>query len=131
MRTISLLAVNLILAACASQPSSGPPAATTAPAPATALAASSPTASVAEPGAAKVAAATPGEPVKAPPGYKLARRNGELLYCQTTRQVGSNLPKQICVTPQAYDDMERRMEQDRETIRRNGALCGTGGCGGI
>ena len=128
MRTISLLAVNLILAACASQPSSVPPAATTAPAPAPEV--SAPTASVAEPGVAKVAAATPGEPAKAPPGYKLARRNGELLYCQTTRQVGSNLPKQICVTPQAYDDMERRMEQDRETIRRNGAHCGTGGCGG-
>lgn len=122
MRQIPVLALNLFLAACATQPSAAPPVTGTEARDVP------PAASAGSEAAAKVADAS--QTAKAPPGYKLARRNGELLYCKTEKQVGSNLPKQVCTTPEAYEDMERRMELDRENFRKNSTLCGTGGCGG-
>jgi len=123
MRLSTLAILATLSAGCASQPES-PPAPTTSPA------APAATASQAVTAAATPASTTAEPQLTAPQGYKLVKRDGATLFCQKITEIGSRFPKEICVTPEAYADMERRTESDRQNFRKNSTLCGTGGCGG-
>jgi len=120
MRYLIVSVLVGLSAGCASQPVDNP-------APAAASVAPAPAATAAPVQAAPAVAA---KPETAPSGYKLVKRDGATLYCQKTKTTGSSLTKQVCVTPEDYEAMTRRTEQDRENFRRNSTLCGTGGCGG-
>jgi len=122
MRHFTLVILATLSAGCASQPGS-PPAPTTNPAAPAATASQAVT-------AATPASTTTEQQLKAPQGYKLVKRDGATLFCQKITEIGSRFPKEVCVTPEAYADMERRTESDRQNFRKNSTLCGTGGCGG-
>jgi invasion protein IalB len=125
MRISALPVLVVLLTGCASQPESTPAIATRPPEPVAARVVVAAPSVVTPTGAAAA-----GQQPKAPAGYKLVTRNGETLYCQKTTQLGSRFPKEVCMTPQEYDDMSRRAESDRQNFRKNSTLCGTGGCGG-
>lgn len=129
MRSAVLFIPIVLLAGCASQPGSTSSAAHATAARAPAPAASVPATATAGAGEKATPAAT--DPVsKAPPGYRLVERDGVILYCQKLAKVGTRLAKESCMTRDAYEDMARRAETDRQNFRKNSTLCGSGGCGG-
>ncbi len=135
MRFVPVLLSIAFLAACASTPapSSGPApaAAPAAPAPVAApKAAPAPAANPVATPAASTAAAKSEE--KAPRGYRLQKKDGKTFYCKRTKVLGSNIERNVCLTPQEYEIAEAAAEAQREELRRRGNMCANpgGACGG-
>ena len=113
MRTLIVSAAALLVAACASQPQepvgdrtiAGAVAAT--PATATAAASRNPY-----------------------PGYKRRQKDGRVVYCKKLSRLGTNFVDEYCLSPDELDLLEERAQVDREQVRRNQTVCGTGPCGG-
>jgi hypothetical protein len=85
---------------------------------------------VANPAVPDSAAAGSTEAIKAPPGWKLKSHEGKTVFCQKVPRAGSNYPLETCVTPAAYEQMQKQVEHTRQDFRKNQTICGTGGCGG-
>ena len=107
MRT-TLLASALVIAGCASQPT------TTAPVPATAppsaAAAGQPDQTATDPDLEKTRLA---EAMKH--GYRVVNKDGETLYCRSDWATGSHIQKNtVCLTAQQLDDMHQRNQQALE-----------------
>ncbi|MFO1402209.1 MAG: hypothetical protein U1F06_04135 [Steroidobacteraceae bacterium] len=104
--TAAAFLAGALLAACAGTPSQEPSPRTTAPAKAAPAAATAAT-----PKATKY------------PGYKIMVRNGETVYCSTTRTLGSWIKKDtVCMTEQ---ELISSREQNQRTMmdisQKNGA----------
>jgi type IV pilus biogenesis protein CpaD/CtpE len=106
-------ALALVIAGCASQPSSTTPATATA----TADGQTQQTASNSEIEKQRVR-----EAIKQ--GYRLVNTNGEELYCRSDWATGSHIQKNtVCLTAQQLDDAHQRIRQTLEnpnTPIRNG-----------
>ena len=120
MRLPTLVFVIALTAGCASQP-----AATTAPATAAVAATAKPAAPAAADATGNAVA-----PAKVPSGFSVKSRDGKTVYCKKVAQIGSNFPRETCMTPAEAEELARRADLEREQFRRNQTLCGTGGCGG-
>ena len=84
------------------------------------------------------AAGAVSEPVavkrRAPAGYRTVTRDGVRLYCKNTVLLGSKLKKDVCLTPEQYEEFEAGSERDRERLRSAASSCrgdaGYGACAG-
>jgi hypothetical protein len=124
MRLLIGSMVAVLLAGCASQPSSAP---TSAPAPAATTAAVAAPATAAAP--VKAGATQPGSN-NPYPGYKKKTKDGQTVYCKKVAKIGSRFEEETCMTEAEMELLAEKAEQDRQQFRRNQTLCGTGGCGG-
>lgn len=133
MRLAYVVLSVAFLSACASAPSSPTvPAPASSPAPVAApTPAPTPTAAAPATPAAHAAATTSSQP-KAPRGYKLQQREGQVYYCKMTKVLGSNIERSVCITPKEYEEMNARTERDRQDMRQKATMCNgaTGVCGG-
>ena len=132
MRSGTLLCVVAFLAGCASQPVSAP-----APATVSVTAPDMGAARAAVLGSGNGAAAVPAaEPVAtsagtakkstAPAGYKTVERNGTTLYCAKVSTLGTKFKQEICMTPDEYEEVQRRGENVRQDLRQGTKMCAGG-----
>jgi hypothetical protein len=109
----TLLASALVIAGCASQPTTTattPATATPATAPAPAAAAGQPEQTATDPDLEKTRLA---EALKH--GYRVVNKDGETLYCRSDWATGSHIQKNtVCLTAQQLDDMHQRNQQALE-----------------
>ncbi len=72
------------------------------------------------------------EQKKAPPGYKAIKRDGQMLYCKETTQVGTRFTKTKCLTPEEFAEYERGNAEMRQDLQRRSNICNSpsGNCGG-
>ncbi|HEX5649852.1 MAG TPA: hypothetical protein VFX69_09360 [Steroidobacteraceae bacterium] len=112
MRTLIVSAAALLVAGCASQPQEP--------------VGGSAVAGAAAPPATAVTTAT-----RNPyPGYKRKQKDGRVVYCKKLSRLGTNFVDEYCLSPDELDLLEDRAQVDREQVRRNQTVCGTGSCGG-
>jgi hypothetical protein len=69
--------------------------------------------------------------IKAPAGYKGVERNGQILYCQKTKTTGSNVEREVCMTPTEYAQLKEQADSDRDQFRKNQGNCIGATCGGV
>lgn len=122
MRSLLIVMTVAFLAACSAQPTT-PASPGASPAPAAAASAAA---------APKVVAGTAAEQAKAPPGYKAIKRDGQMLYCKETSQIGTRFTKIRCMTPEEHAEYERDGAEVRQEMQRRANICNspTGNCGG-
>lgn len=118
-KTVYALAV-MMLAGCATQPTSAP-----APTP---TSTSTPAAAVAAVATPNVVAGTAAEQKKAPPGYKYVKRDGQVFYCKETSQIGTRFTKTTCMTPDEFAEYEREGAAAQQELQRRMNTCPTGNC---
>ena len=127
MRILLATVAAVVLAGCASQPSSTP--ATSASTAALAAPAAETTAAVTAP-AASAAPAKTASTKSYGGGYKKRQKDGVTVYCKKIAKIGSRFEEETCLTEAEMEQMAQQAESDRQQFRRNQTLCGTGGCGG-
>lgn len=113
------------LAGCASQPASTSAPVTAPVAPEARLAVLNSGQGVA---AEPVAATAPDRRSGVPAGYKSVERDGTTLYCTKVATLGTKFKKELCMTPDEYDEMQRRNEGMRQDLRKSTSMC-SGGSG--
>jgi len=84
----------------------------------TASAAAATTDSAADPSLAKV------DPALIKAGYRVVRRQGKILYCQTQTVTGTKFGSTVCATAEQIHESERETElSKRQLIRTGPAYC--------
>lgn len=118
------------LPASAAQPASPAPAAAAATAPSTASAATPRPATPAPAAAAE----TKQLPASKPGGYRLRKIKGEMAYCRSETPIGTTIPKQECLTPDALDELLKQGQRSADSMLQHLGTCGAAGgntgCGG-
>lgn len=114
-RILGLLAFGLLV----SSASQAQTAATPVPAETSALAAPAADADTSVPAKGAETQAAVKRP-KAPPGYKLGKRyeDGTYVYCREFSRVGTRFKEKLCLTPEEYEDVERRNQKMRESMQQ-------------
>jgi hypothetical protein len=122
IRRAALLGLLVVLAGCASQPSSDPPAPAGTADPPAATAATG----VADPPAATVATAdTPvaatvepatneDDATRPPPGWSAKKRAGKVVHCKTVEVTGSHFPREVCLEPKQLKDILAKQKRMAE-----------------
>jgi hypothetical protein len=103
MRLFTSACVVALLAGCASQPRSE----------------SVPAAPVVKTAATSTKAGVPA-------GYKAVERNGTTLYCTNVASLGTKFKREVCMTQDEYDEVQRRGEDVRQDLRKSTRICGGG-----
>lgn len=88
------------------------------------------------PGSTTTAATPAGDSAKTvdvkqrvPPGYRAATKEGVLVYCKSTATLGSRFEKEVCLTPEAYKELEATSERNRQDLKKAIGICGGSGPG--
>jgi hypothetical protein len=89
-------------------------AATTATATGTAAAATAPAGSAADPSPAKA------DPALIKEGYRVVRRQGKILYCQTQSVTGTKFGNTVCRTAEQIHEEKRDTELSKRMLIRSG-----------
>jgi hypothetical protein len=124
MRLVAATLVTLFVAGCASSPSTPATGAASAPVAAPAATGSKSTAT-----AASTSKPT-GTTASKYPGYKVKQRDGQTVYCKKLAQIGSRFEDETCLTETEMKTIMEQADSDKGQLRRNSAICGSGGCGG-
>jgi len=104
MRNHWIVAMVVLVAACASQP--GPPSAVP----------------VAEPAAATPTSVTTLEQARSA-GYRIVNENGATLYCREQLKTGSHLRKEtICLTAEELEASRAAAERNLDRLQRQGRM---------
>jgi len=76
------------------------------------------------PAAASIGSADPGVPKVDPAlvkqGYRVARRQGKLLYCQTQTVTGTKFANTTCMTAEQIHELNRETEQAQRLLNKSG-----------
>jgi hypothetical protein len=112
------------LPASAAQPASPAPAA--APVTASTTASTTTTPQPATPAPAAVAE-TKQLPATRPGGYRLRKIKGEMAYCREVRPIGTTIPKQECLTPDALDELLKQGQRQANDMLQHLGTCGAAG----
>ena len=88
--------------------------ATSATASGAASAATAPTGSAVDPGLAKV------DPALIKEGYRVVRRQGKILYCQTQTVTGTKFGNTVCRTAEQIHEEQRDTELSKRMLIRSG-----------
>jgi len=131
---LALIICAALAAACSSQSRSTKPVAV-AEVPAAAGTSTSATAATATAGTATAAAATGAaaatnpaagdvDPALVKEGYRVVRRQGKILYCQTQTVTGTKFGNTVCRTAEQIQEEKRETElSQRQLIRSGPAYC--------
>jgi hypothetical protein len=55
---------------------------------------------------------------KIPAGYKAVKRGLDTVYCKSEKPTGSRIPERVCYSREEMEAIERRAEQDRQTLKQ-------------
>ena len=91
--------------------------ATAAPAQAAASASESAKPSAATNSQSNSTDAVPAE-FKIPAGYKAVKRGFDTVYCKSEKPTGSRVPERVCYSREQLEAVERRAEQERQTLKQ-------------
>jgi hypothetical protein len=68
---------------------------------------------------------------RVPPGYRASTKDGVLVYCKSSATLGSRFEREVCLTPEAYKEVEATAERNRQDLKKAIGICsGAGPCGG-
>jgi hypothetical protein len=131
---LALVICASLAVACSSQPQNARPA-VVAQVPAAAGTSAAPAAMVAGTASAAAAPAAPAgsavdsslakvDPDLIKEGYRVVRRQGKILYCQTQTVTGTKFGSTVCATAEQIHESERETElSKRQLIRTGPAYC--------
>jgi mRNA-degrading endonuclease toxin of MazEF toxin-antitoxin module len=114
MRSAEALALVIcaaLMVACSSQSQNTKPAVVVARAPAAASAATAATAGAADPEV---------DPALIKEGYRVVRRQGKILYCQTQTVTGTKFGNTVCRTAEQIQEEKRDTELSKRMLIRSG-----------
>jgi hypothetical protein len=79
------------------------------------------------------AVAKPLPPTK-PGGYRLRNIKGVMAYCRSVTPIGTTIPTQECLTPDALEELLKQGQRQADAMLQHlgtcGAAGGSSGCGG-
>ena len=65
-------------------------------------------------------AATAVDPALVKEGYRVVRRQGVILYCQSQTVTGTKFANSVCKTAQQIQELKRETEQSKRLLIRSG-----------
>lgn len=118
---VALIICAALAMACSSESRNTKPV-VAAPSPTAASTSTSTTAATAT-GTASATNAPAGsavDPALVKEGYRVARRQGKILYCQTQTVTGTKFANSVCMTAEQIQELKRETEKSKRLLIRSG-----------